>query len=209
MTKNRLNKIDQINTRLELQATKSDYNRIKLFLGALIISFLVMGYAFFVLEDVVSFFSNSFTPYLVVGWLFTFIIYETVSLLLTRFFLKRKRLVPGILQTANVVIEAGFPGVLIFMLCLVEWSPIFLDSPLIFIYFIVIVLSALRLNEFLSLLAGLVSSIGYFMVTIWSINAFDPQGVVLNFPPLVICSKKYFYIISVVGFSICGQGNKE
>lgn len=196
LKENRINTIDQINIRLQQQATESDYNRIKLFLGALTIGFLVMGYLFFILEGVVSFFSNTFTPFLVVGWILTFIIYESISLLLVRFFLKRKRIVPRILQITNVVIEAGFPGVLIFMLCIVEWSPIFLDSPLIFIYFIIIVLSALRLEAFLSLIAGLVSSLGYFIVTIWAINTFDPQGDVLNFPLLLYGVRSIFILLT-------------
>ena len=187
---------ENINERLNIEAIASEYKRIKMFIGALVVGLLVMGYLFFGMENVDSFFINPNTPKAVIGWIFLFIAYEGIALFIVRGYLKNNKCIPEALKIGNVIIESTFPGFLIFSLSAIEWTPMFLDSPLIMIYFILIALSALHLDFKLSILTGLVSALGYFLVTIWSITTFDPNYEVLNFPLLLYVVRSIFILIA-------------
>jgi len=86
--------LQDIKVRLNKEAIASEYKRIKMFIGALGLGFLIMGHLFFVMEGVVSFFQNPNTPKLVIGWILAFILYETLALLIVRSYLQKKKNLP-------------------------------------------------------------------------------------------------------------------
>lgn len=156
-------KVDIFTDQIQQEVIQAEYNRLKLFIGTLIVGFLIMGFVFFVLQNVGDFFNNPITTTLIMIWILAFILYELIMLLIARWRLKNQKakLIP--LKIFNVFVEALFPGLLLFMLCLIESTPIFLDSPLFLFYFILIVLSALHLDIKLALLTGLFSALSYLM----------------------------------------------
>jgi len=76
---------------------------------------------------------------------------------------------------------------------------IFLDSPLLFIYFILIVISALNLERRLVIITGIISAGGYLIITIWAISSFDPSNQVLHFPPALYIARSLFMMITALG----------
>lgn len=102
------------------------------------------------------------------------------------------------MKAGNVIIEASFPGILLAILCYVEHTVIFLDSPLMFFYFILIIISSMNLEVRLGLITALVTSGTYFLVTFWAIHTFDPQNQVLHFPPILYYARSIFMMIAAL-----------
>jgi len=83
---------DHILKEVRLETVESEYKRIKLFIGALAIGFLMMGFLFFVLEEVDSFFENPYTTTFIMLWNLTFIVYEFVALMIVRWHMKNQKI---------------------------------------------------------------------------------------------------------------------
>ena len=113
--------------------------------------------------------------------------------------MKKGLIIPHYMKIGNVIIESVLPGVLLFILCYREQSVIFLDSPVMFFYFILITLSALNLEMRLSLIVGIVSSGSYLFVTYWAINAFNTDQSVLYFPPVLYYTRSLFMLLTALG----------
>ena len=186
--------IDLIQRHLDVAIAQSEFKRIKLFLGILILGFLLMCFNLFVVKNTTVFFTNSFTKYSIVAWFLVFIAYEALAAVMANRFLKKKIVVPIWLKVANVVFEAAMPSFLLILLCSLEFSAIFLDSPLLFFYLIIIVTSSLHLDVKLTLATGLVSSIGYLVVTVWAISSFDAEQQELNFPMILYVARGIFML---------------
>ena len=167
-------------------------------MAALFLGLIIMSFNFFVVKDTTSFFKNEHTKYFIVLWFTAFLVYEIIGYFIARNYLSKKIIIPEILKIGNVTIEAIFPGLLLFQLCLIEKSVIFLDSPLMFFYFILIIVSALNLEIKLSFITGLVSAGGYLFVTIWAINTYDASNEVLHFPPILYIARSFFMLIAAL-----------
>lgn len=190
---------DLIQRHLDTAIAESELKRIKLFLGTLVLGFLIMSFNFFAVKNTTNFFSNDFTKFLIVGWFLIFILYESITLIMAQSFIKREVVVPFMLKVANVAFEAIMPSLLLALLCQWESSAIFLDSPLIFFYVIIIVTSSLNLDVRLAMTTGLVTSGGYFLVTVMAINIFDQQQHSLHFPPILYGVRSVFMFIASLG----------
>jgi len=183
-----------------LSATaKSEYKRIQLFIAALLLGLAIMSFDFFLIRETTSFFKHEYTKYFIVLWFLSFLAYEGFAFFFAKSYLKKKIILPDILKFANVTIEAAMPGILLFILCYTEKSVIFLDSPLLFFYFILIVVSALNLDFRLSFITGIVSAGGYLCLTLWAINSFDKENTVLHFPPILYTARSLFMFMSSLG----------
>jgi len=193
------NAIDLVGRHLDIAIAQSEYKRIKFFIGALFLGLIIMLFNFFVIKETTSFFKYEYTKFLVVSWFVTFLTYEIIGYFIAGKFLRKKTVVPYFMKVGNVTIEAAFPGILLFVLCYVEHSVIFLDSPLMFFYFILIVISSLNLDRRLVMITGLVSAGGYLLVTIWAIASFDSTNQVLYFPPILYMARSMFMMIAALG----------
>ena len=91
---------------------------------------------------------------------------EVILLLLVRRAHKRKHTLPAWLTILTVVLETSFPTLGLFiMTSQPELNPYsVLSAPIVSIYFLFLILSALRLQQFLCILAGITASVGYFVV---------------------------------------------
>lgn len=191
--------IDLVTRQLDIAIARSEYRRIKFFIVALLLGLVTMFFNFFVVEGTTSFFKHSTTKYFVVGWFVVFLFYEVVGFYIAKNFLLRKEVVPGFMKIGNAFIEASFPSVLLVILIHLETSAIFLDSPLIFFYFVLIVISCLSLELRLVIIVGAVSAIGYLIITIWSINTFEQDNTMLHFPPVLYIARSLFMLIGAAG----------
>lgn len=97
------------------------------------------------------------------------ILYEVILLLFVRHLHKRQNTPPDWLIYLTVIVETSIPTVGLFLLVsqpkLNPYS--ILSAPIVSIYFLFLILSALRLRQFLCVLAGLTASIGYLGVLIY------------------------------------------
>jgi adenylate cyclase len=184
---------------MDISIAKSEYKRIRLFIIALLVGLLIMLFNFFIIHGTTSFFNQNYTKFIVVGWFMAFLTYEIIGYAIATRYLEKQKPMEESLKVTNVSIEAVFPSLLIFALCAVEQTPFFLDSPLIFFYFILITISALNLEKKLALLTGLVSAGGYLIVTIWAINTYDTNQDILYFPPVLYIARSLFMMMAALG----------
>ncbi len=180
---------------IQSEVLRSELSRIKLFVATLTVGLLSMSFLFYLLSDVTDFFDYSITPKIVVLWIFLFLMYELGMLMVIRTIIKRQEPQSTKLKIFNIFIEAIFPGILLFLLCLIEETPKFLDSPLFLFYFIIIVLSALSLDIKLALLTCFLSALSYLGVTIWAINTFDPNFETMNLHPFLYEIRSAFILM--------------
>jgi len=190
------NALDLTDRQMDIFIAKSELKRIKFFIAALSMGLLIMSVNFFVVSGTTDFFNSVYSKYVVTGWFIVFLIYEIVGHAIAKVFLRRKEIVNESMKMANVFIEALFPSLLISTLCYIEGSVIFLDSPIIFFYFVLMGISALNLETKLVLTSGIISSVGYLAITIWAINTFDSNNQTLHFPPALYIARSFFMMIA-------------
>ena len=193
------NTINIIESKLKLATAKSEFKRVQLFIIALLAGLIIMSINFFVVTGTTSFFNNENTKYYIMLWFFSFLSYEVIGYFVIKRYLKKEVDVPYFLKLGNLTIEALFPSFLLFLLCYLEGTVMFLDSPLMFFYFILIVLSALNMDIKQSLITGLVSTFGYYFVTVWAIRTFDNSHQDLYFPPILYEARSVFMLIAALG----------
>jgi adenylate cyclase len=109
-------------------------------------------------------------------WIFPAVIisFELLTLLLINRKIKsEKKDLPVYLQYINAILEVSLPSAVIFFIARQFPSFSVLESPVVFIYFMYIILSTLRLNFKLSLLYGLLSAVAYTLFSITLYHRFD------------------------------------
>lgn len=183
--------------------------RVKFLIAFLALGLIVMFANFFLVADGASFFKITTTKFAVLGWLAVFLMFEIVTYFVLNYYFKKKIDLPNYLKTFNVIIEALLPGILLFMLVTIEDSPIFLDSPLIFIYFILLSLAALNLRLINTIILGVISTLSYFIVTVWAIYYHDPEGAILHFPPSLYIARSIFMLLAFLGATLVAKEFKK
>lgn len=103
-----------------------------------------------------------------IAWLFpvTILLFEVVSLLVITKHLKRKKQPPRGARYFNTIIEVCLPSCVIFIIARQYPQYNVLSSPVVFIYFIFIILSTLRLNFWLSFFCGLFAATSYLILRV-------------------------------------------
>ena len=89
--------------------------------------------------------------------------YEAFALAIVRKSLRLKQDVPRAFLPINIIVETGLPTLGLFILIESRFTSPYeaLVAPAVFLYFLFIILSTLRLSPDLSLLSGLMSALGY------------------------------------------------
>ena len=183
--------------------------RVKLLIGFIALGLLVMSINFFLVEGGAAFFKHADTKYTVIGWLAIFLVFEVISLLVLNSYFKKKIDFPNYLKTINIIIEASLPGILLFTLVALEDSPIFLDSPLIFVYFILLSLAALNLQLMHTVILGVIATLSYFFVTLWAIYHHDTENTILHFPPALYIARSFFMLLAFLGATLVAREFKK
>jgi len=198
-----------LNGQIKKAAITIELVRVKVLITFLAIGLLIMSTDFFIVQGGSSFFKHSYTKFVVIGWLASFLIFEIISLaILSRFFIKKTDL-PSYVKSVNIILEASFPGILLFLLVTLEQSPIFLDSPLIFIYFILLSLAALNLQLIHTVILGIIATLSYFFVTVWAIHYYDADNNILHFPPALYIARSFFMFMAFLGATLVAREFKK
>jgi adenylate cyclase len=97
-------------------------------------------------------------------------VYESFYGLMLTLFLKKEKTFPTVRRFGNALVEISIPTVMIYLSFEVFDSVQTLVTPIVFIYFIFISLSALRLMFTLSLFTGIVAAAQYFWISLYVIH---------------------------------------
>lgn len=198
-----------LNNQIKKAAITIELVRVKVLISFLLISLLIMLADFFIIKGGSSFFKHSNTKFIVISWLASFLLFEVISLGILSCFFTKKTNLPNYIKSINIIMEASFPGILLFLLITLEQSPIFLDSPLIFIYFILLSLAALNLQLIHTVILGIISTFSYLFLTIWSIHYYDYENTILHFPPALYIARSIFMFMAFLGATIVAREFKK
>ena len=183
--------------------------RVKILIGFLALGLLVMAADFLLVKDGASFFKHSYTKFVVLGWFAVFLIFEIVNFKIVSSYFRKKVDFPNYIKTTSITIEALLPGILLFALITLEDSPIFLDSPLIFVYFILLSLTALSLELIHTVILGAISTLSYLFLTAWAIYHHDTENNILHFPPALYFARSFFMLLAFLGATLVTREFKK
>lgn len=95
--------------------------------------------------------------------------YTLALRLLVRHALARGRTLPLSLQVVGTIVEAAIPTLALWLVGLVIQPAVMLFTPPSLVYFLFIIVSALRLDARLCVLAGVTSGAGYVALALWAL----------------------------------------
>lgn len=161
----------------EFEKTLSEYKRVKIICYLLAIG-MVISIANYYLDflDLQRFFKFKTSGYAIIIWVFFFLNYELIFLLLLKRYIKRKISINEHIKAVHTIIEIIFPGILMFMLTIIEERAVYLDAPYFLTYFLLIAISSLQLNFRISLFLGVMSALQYSFLTYYIYNYVIPAN---------------------------------
>ncbi|HRE12149.1 MAG TPA: adenylate/guanylate cyclase domain-containing protein [Ignavibacteria bacterium] len=160
----------------EFEKTLSEYKRVKIIcylLGFGMIISIANNYMDFL--DLQRFFKYKSSGYAIILWVFFFLCYELIFLALLRRYIRNRISINEHLKLAHTLIEIVFPGILMFMLTIIEERAVYLDAPYFLTYFLLIAISSLQLNFRISFFLGVFAALQYSALTYYIYNYIIPS----------------------------------
>jgi adenylate cyclase len=126
--------------------------------------------------------------------------YEMFYAIVLMYFLGRKKMFPFFPRFANAAVEITIPSALIYLAFNVYHSVEPLFTPILFLYFIFISLSSLRLTFFLSLFTGVIAGAEYIALSMSILvhSKFDPGYSSLYYPGMHISKGVILMLVGLV-----------
>ena len=183
----------------EKEIARSEYQRTRLLILLLSIVFVAANINYlFIDSNITTFYGGTKTYFFVITWLLVFLVYELITLWMISYYRKKYQRVSRPFRFAHTLIEVSFPSLL--TLYMVDWREqlLFIDSPIIFVYFLFIILSVLHLEFKLSVFTAFLATSQYCFTVYYGYN-------IVNLPPesLADLPENTFYLRGVV-MMICG-----
>jgi len=183
---------------IDVESTKNEYQRLKIFSVVLFVGFCmaVINSQFYQTERA-TIFGDAASFHWVILWTLGYLIVCIASLYFVRSKVQRQGVLSQRYVVLNLVIESLLPGILLFVLSSYIKSPILVDSPVVFLYFPIIIVSALHLNFRLSMLTGLIAAGSYLFIISWVFTFYADHPVhQLYLPPSVYYSRVVILVLS-------------
>lgn len=169
----------------EFEKTLSEYKRVMIIcylLGIGMIISILNNYLDFL--DLQKFFKFKTSGYAIIIWVFFFLNYELIFLFLLRRYIKNKLSINDHVKLAHTLIEIIFPGILMFMLTVIEERAVYLDAPYFLTYFLLIAISSLQLNFRISFFLGIMAALQYSALTYYVYNYIIPANDITSHMPI-------------------------
>ncbi|WP_425389439.1 adenylate/guanylate cyclase domain-containing protein [Ekhidna sp.] len=179
---------------IDLEIVKTEKRRLEIFIGILIIGLILL------LTNIVFFpttISDTFLDDLSIKLgVYTSAIF-VVILLISRWMVGKiahcEKPLPIWYKYYSVISDSVVPFIWLFFIIRWEGSGIFLDSPLIFIFVPIIIVSALYLNFWISFLNGLLISTIYGVIIYWTFENYDTSSML---PSIVYYTKAIMFLLA-------------
>ncbi len=183
----------------EREITKSEFQRTRIMLGAFLMGLLLMVINFFALtEEVITFYGGRSHYFFSLGWLLIFAVYEFFILRLIVRMMRKGKMVSDRFKVMHSLIEVSFPSLLMFYMVHSKEMLMFVDSPVVFLYWLFIILSVLHLDFKINLMVGLFSAIQYGLVVYYGFHFTETKAEYLIQLP-----ENSFYLRCII-LIICG-----
>ncbi len=186
--------LEELEKCIDLEIVKTEKRRLEIFLGILVIALilLLVNVLFFpsaISETFLDERSIMLGIYTAAGFI--------IILLISRWMVGKiahcEKPLPVWYKYYSVISDSAVPFVWLYYIIRWEGSGIFLDSPLIFIFVPIIIVSALYLNFWISFLNGVMISVLYAIIISWTFDNYDTSSML---PSLVYYTKAIMFLLA-------------
>ncbi|MEO1256313.1 MAG: adenylate/guanylate cyclase domain-containing protein, partial [Bacteroidota bacterium] len=187
-------KLDELEKCINLEIVKTEKRRLEIFLGI-----LVMGLALLIAN--ILLFPTEISETFLDSRSIKFGIYTSLGSILILLISRRlvgkishcEKPLPAWYKYYSIIIDSAIPFVWLYNMIKWEGNGIFLDSPLIFIFAPIIIVSALHLSFWLSFLNGVIIATIYALITLWAFESYDTSSML---PAIVYYTKAIMFLIA-------------
>ncbi len=181
---------------IDLEIVKTEKRRLEIFLGVLLFGLLLLflNTTFFP-TTISEVFIDERSMQLGIFTSIGFIILLVISRWMVGKIAHCEKPLPGWYKYYSITIDSIIPFIWLFFIIKWEENAIFLDSPLTFIFFPIIIVSALHLSFWLSFLNGLIIATIYAFITLWTFDSYDTSYML---PSIVFYTKASMFLIAGV-----------
>ena len=160
--------LEQVEQSLYFEILKSEQKRVKLLLGFFSIAFVVwLLIRLFLAENLNKIVGGYFPTGYFLALISFGILYESAFLrVLIHFYNKRKHF-HEMGRAGNTLIETIYPTAILYILCHTLNPLVALHSPVVLLYFLLIILSIFRLNLYLALFTGFSAATQFFLMNLF------------------------------------------
>lgn len=182
----------------EIEITKSEYKRTRLMIGTFVIGLvIILSNFFFIDKDVSDFYGGISNYFFIIFWILLLIGYELIVLGLIKRAQLYGRPVSNKFKFVSSLIEISFPSLLIYYMVDVKDMVLFIDSPVMLMYFLFIIFSTLHLDFKLSAITGVLSGLQFGLIVYYGYNyKIVPPELMINLPENSLYMRALLLIIA-------------
>lgn len=186
--------LEELERCIDLEMVKTEKRRLEIFLGIMVFGLilLLVNMTFFP-TTISEVFDDPRSMKLGIYTSLGFIFFLLLSRLMVGKLVHCEKPLPMGYKIYSIIIDSSIPSFWLFFIIMWESNGIFLDSPLIFIFAPIIIVSALHLNFWLSFLNGFLIATTYGVLTFWVFNNYETTGML---PPIVYYTKAVLFLIA-------------
>ncbi len=203
---------EEFENQFRKEILKSEKMRVTILGTLTTIPFIVLTFfTFFMKEKPAYLDTNPYPLYIILGLLFLFLIREFRIRFLLDKYIKQERNIDIKLRYLNIMAEVSIPSIAILMLSYF-WEPeIVLSTPAVLLYVLIIILTTLVFDHRLSVLAGAVAAIEYFILAIYLLQKFpaEANSSMLSNPNLYVVKSLMIFLSGVACSFAAGQLRKR
>jgi adenylate cyclase len=112
----------------------------------------------------------------VILWWGIFCVFQLMVYLRIHIAIKKNITIPKKIILLNLFMEFGLPAVVLFQTIRYDHSLLILEYDGLIFYFLLLMLSAMHLDFFFSVIAGILAGIGYYGAAYWGVEFISPEG---------------------------------
>ncbi len=186
--------LDELEECIDLEIVKTEKHRLEIFLGILLLGlFLLCVNILFFPITISEVFLDERSMKLGIYTSIGFIILLIFSRLMVGKIASCEKPLPAWYKYYSIIIDSVVPFIWLFFMIKWEETGIFLDSPLIFLFAPIIIVSALHLSFWLSFLNGFIIATIYGLITLWTFKNYDTSFML---PSLVYYTKAIMFLMA-------------
>lgn len=179
---------------IDLEIVKTEKRRLEIFLGVILFGLVLLFLNFTFFPTTISeVFIDERSMQLGIFTSIGFIILLLVSRWMVGKISHCEKPLPAWYKYYSITIDSIVPFIWLFFIIKWEENAIFLDSPLTFLFFPIIIVSALHLSFWLSFLNGLIIATIYAFITLWTFDSYDTSHML---PSIVFYTKSSMFLIA-------------
>jgi len=159
---------------MEVEEVKSELQRSILlsFLFGIILVVALVNF-FFINGTIVEYYGGLSSFIIIISWIFVFLIYQIGIVTFLRKRLLTQKKTSTTFKIIHTLIEVSFPTLAAFYMVSQSGMLSFLDSPIMLMYFLLIILCVLHLDPKVSLFTGIFAAFQYAALTYYGFNFSD------------------------------------